>query len=69
MADKYVDWLSSTPGDLILLAMDIETFGEHHWVDTGIFEFLKALPPNVLKKRDLTWATPSEIVNKSQLRE
>jgi len=64
MAEKYVDWLSSTPGDLILLAMDIETFGEHHWVDTGIFEFLKALPQNVMKKRDLVWATPSEIVKK-----
>jgi len=61
-ADKYVDWLSNTPGDFILLAMDIETFGEHHWVDTGIFEFLKALPGNVMRKKDLSWATPSEIV-------
>jgi alpha-amylase len=44
--------------------MDIETFGEHHWVDTGIFEFLKALPQCVMKKRDLAWATPSEVVKK-----
>ncbi|HZW56293.1 MAG TPA: glycoside hydrolase family 57 protein [Nitrososphaerales archaeon] len=62
MADKYVNWLSSTPGDVLLLAMDIETFGEHHWVDTGIFEFLKALPREVQKKRDLNWATPTEVV-------
>ncbi|MDH2901153.1 MAG: glycoside hydrolase family 57 protein [archaeon] len=61
-ADKYANWLTSTPGDMILLAMDIETFGEHHWVETGIFEFLKALPVEVSKLKDLTWATPREIV-------
>lgn len=62
MADKYVNWLSSTPGDEILLAMDIETFGEHHWADTGIFEFLKALPKEVEGKSNLSWALPQEIV-------
>ena len=62
MADKYVNWLSSTPGDVLLLAMDIETFGEHHWADTGIFEFLRALPSEVRKKKDLSWATPTEVV-------
>ena len=40
----------STPGDLVTLAWDFETFGEHHNVDTGIFEFLDALP-NELEKR------------------
>jgi len=62
MADKYVNWLSSTAGDLILLAMDIETFGEHHWADTGIFEFLRALPKEIAKKKDLSWALPQQIV-------
>jgi alpha-amylase len=61
-ADKYANWLASTPGDMILLAMDIETFGEHHWVETGIFEFLKALPIEVSKHKELIWATPREIV-------
>jgi alpha-amylase len=64
MADKYAEWLDSTPGDYILLGMDIETFGEHHWEDTGIFEFLRALPSMVAKKRDLLWGTPSEIISK-----
>ncbi len=64
LASKYAEWLSSTPGDYILLAMDIETFGEHHWEDTGIFEFLKDLPLQVKKKKDLTWGTPSEIIQK-----
>jgi alpha-amylase len=63
-ADKYANWLGSTPGNLILLAMDIETFGEHHWVETGIFEFLKALPNQVSKYKDLVWATPKEMIEK-----
>ncbi len=40
-ADKYVDWIERSPGDLVVIAMDYETFGEHHSVDTGIFEFLR----------------------------
>ncbi len=63
-ADKYANWLGTTPGDMILLAMDIETFGEHHWVETGIFEFLKALPIEVSKNKDLVWATPREMTQK-----
>lgn len=63
-ADKYASWLSATPGDLILLAMDIETFGEHHSTDTGIFDFLKSLPEQVRPKKDLSWATPSEVIQK-----
>ncbi len=62
-AKKYVGWLSATPGDLILLAMDIETFGEHHWTDTGIFEFLKSLPEEIRSKKDLSWATPYEAIH------
>lgn len=63
-ANKYASWLSATPGDLILLAMDIETFGEHHWTDTGIFEFLKSLPEQIRSKKDLSWATPYEVIHK-----
>ena len=27
--------------------MDYETFGEHQWPETGIFDFLRALPKSV----------------------
>jgi alpha-amylase len=63
-ADKYSEWLSSTPGDVILLAMDIETFGEHHWIETGIFEFLRALPEQIRKRQNLSWVTPFEAISK-----
>ncbi|HET6622534.1 MAG TPA: glycoside hydrolase family 57 protein [Candidatus Saccharimonadales bacterium] len=42
-ADKYLDWLDQLNDDqqLINLFMDYETFGEHQWADTGIFDFLE----------------------------
>ncbi len=43
-ADKYAGWLAQSPGPSIHLFLDYETFGEHQWADTGIFEFLSALP-------------------------
>lgn len=46
-ADKYALWLQRTPGELINLFMDYETFGEHNWKETGIFDFMKALPREI----------------------
>jgi len=48
-------------GEIINLFMDYETFGEHQWESTGIFEFLKRMPHEVLKHPDMSFATPSEI--------
>jgi len=56
-ADKYAAWLASTPGEVINLFMDYETFGEHQWADTGIFEFMKHLPYEVEKYEHLGFAT------------
>jgi alpha-amylase len=63
-ADKYASWLAATPGDLVFLAMDYETFGEHHWPETGIYEFLKWLPGEILRYNNLEFTTPSEVVEK-----
>lgn len=41
------------------LFMDFETFGEHQWRETGIFDFLEALPA-VLLDRGIGFATPTE---------
>ena len=41
--------------------MDYETFGEHQTADTGIFEFMRALPKAILaKKNGLEFATVTE---------
>ena len=44
--EKFVNWVHQINGDgyLCNLFMDYETFGEHQWADTGIFDFLTDLP-------------------------
>jgi len=63
-ADKYASWLAATPGQCINIFPDYETFGEHHWPETGIHDFLKYLPREILKWEHLRMATPSEVVKK-----
>lgn len=48
-AEKFAGWVNQINGDGFLcnLFMDYETFGEHQWADTGIFEFLSAMPEKV----------------------
>lgn len=61
-ADKYAAWLSSTRGECINIFMDYETMGEHHWSESGIHEFLRWLPGEVLKYENLHFALPTEVV-------
>ena len=65
-ADQYLDWLKENvgDGDIVNLFMDYETFGEHQKADTGIFEFMRALPGIVLKDGTFGFVTPSEAVKK-----
>jgi alpha-amylase len=46
--EKFAGWINALDGSVCNLFMDYETFGEHQWVDTGIFGFLAALPEKVL---------------------
>ena len=63
-AEKYAYWLASTPGDIITIFLDYETFGEHYWKESGILEFLRWLPKEVEKHDNLSWCTPSEASSK-----
>ncbi|MEW6295555.1 MAG: glycoside hydrolase family 57 protein [Candidatus Diapherotrites archaeon] len=63
-ADKYASWLSACDGTNINLFMDYETFGEHQWPETGIFDFLDHLPAEALKYKNLEFCTASEILEK-----
>jgi len=62
-ADKYARWLAQTAGDCINVFPDYETFGEHHWPETGIHGFLRHLPEEILKWGNLRMATPAEVVD------
>ena len=63
-AETYAEWIHSHHGDgqTINLFMDYETFGEHQWSDTGIFDFMKVLPRELLAHPDTTFKTPSETI-------
>ena len=64
-ADKYMDWIASTPQDeqIINLFMNLETFGEMQPRETGIFQFLEALP-HFAAERGIDFWTPTEAVTK-----
>ncbi len=65
---KYVSWLANPdlPGEVVNLFMDYETFGEHQWAESGIFEFMAHLPGAALATGKLSFATPSEVSRKFQ---
>ncbi|MBR1510295.1 MAG: glycoside hydrolase family 57 protein [Bacteroidales bacterium] len=65
-AEKYVNWMkeSAKEGDIVNLFMDYETFGEHQNAESGIFDFMRALPGAVLSDGTFGFATPAEIVKK-----
>jgi alpha-amylase len=62
-ANKFTSWLNEIPAqqECVNLFMDYETFGEHQWAETGIFDFMKSLPGAILSKTNFTFNTPSEV--------
>ena len=60
-AERYAGWLRETWGDLVTLAWDFETFGEHHRANSGIFTFMPALAAE-LKKLEVRMMLPSEAI-------
>ena len=64
-ADKYIDWIASTPEEeqIFNLFMNLETFGDHQPAETGIFQFLEALP-RFAAERGIGFMTPSEAISK-----
>lgn len=60
--EKFGQWIGAAEGDIINLFMDYETFGEHQWESTGIFDFLEHLPNELLKNPHINFKTPSEVI-------
>lgn len=60
--EKFAGWVHQVNGNgyLVNLFMDYETFGEHQWADTGIFDFLAHLPDAILNLPDNDFRTPGE---------
>jgi alpha-amylase len=66
--EKFTQWVNNFngSGECINLFMDYETFGEHQWEDTGIFDFMRHLPSEILKHPDNNFKTPSELIRESK---
>src|SRR5690606_2759380 len=62
--DKFVDWINQIPQEeeVLNLFMDYETFGEHQWAESGIFDFMEHLPERIFSHSNFTFSTPSEVV-------
>ncbi len=63
-ADKYTQWVNDSISEqpLLNLFMDYETFGEHQWADTGIFEFFEEFVDRWLSDKNNTFYTVSEAI-------
>jgi alpha-amylase len=64
-ADTYTDWANASIADqpLVNLFMDFETFGEHQWADTGIFDFFESFVGKWLSNPDNTFYTVSGAID------
>ena len=65
-ADKFANWVHriSGCGETVNLFMDYETFGEHQWECTGIFNFLEHMPDAIFNHPHWSFMTPSETIAK-----
>jgi alpha-amylase len=66
-AEKFAKWVNQVNGNgqVCNLFMDFETFGEHQWADTGIFDFMRHLPAEVLRSsRENDFLTPSQVIDR-----
>jgi len=61
-AETFAHWVDQVNGNgyVVNLFMDYETFGEHQWEDSGIFDFMYHLPGFVLKGGKNDFRTPSQ---------
>ena len=67
-AETFAKWVNAINGNgyVCNLFMDYETLGEHQWAETGIFQFLDALPEKVfdINPGQNDFLTPSQAVDK-----
>ena len=64
-ADKYINWIADTPAEeqIVNLFVNMETFGQLQNKESGIFQFLEALP-RFAAERGVDFITPTEAVTK-----
>ncbi len=64
--EKFSRWVDQINGNgyVCNLFMDYETFGEHQWADTGIFDFMRSLPDAVMAGGRNDFLTVSQAIER-----
>lgn len=67
-AETFGHWVNSTAWnqEIINLFMDYETFGEHQWEESGIFDFMRELPNQIINHSQFDFVTPKEAAEQLQ---
>lgn len=67
---KYMNWISNTPEneELINIWMGYEALGFHQRAESGIFDFIKAMPFFALENK-IEFTTPSEAIKKLEVKD
>ncbi len=67
-AEKFTGWIKALDPkqEVVNIFIDYPALGERQGADTGIFDFLKALPAAILKNTAFTFLTPSELAETLQ---
>lgn len=70
-SEKYVHWLNaiSDEDEVVNLFMDYETFGEHQWDHSGIFDFLRHFPGEFLSHVGNEFVTVAESAQKFEAKD
>lgn len=65
-SEKYAGWINNVEknDEVVNLFMDYITFGDRHPRSTGIFEFMRYLPKQILEQDKFEFLTPSEVIQK-----
>ncbi len=63
-AEKYSEWIAGSEGQCVNIFLDYETFGEHQWEETGIFNFLEHFPSEALKHSNVSFSTASGLLER-----
>ncbi|MEO5691009.1 MAG: glycoside hydrolase family 57 protein [Candidatus Saccharimonadales bacterium] len=58
--EKYMSWLPKGDDQVLNLFMDYETFGEHQWEETGIFNFMREFVRTISTSTQYNFATITE---------
>lgn len=62
-ADRWTYWVANSAEESVHVFMDYETFGEHQWAATGIFECLEHLPA-ALARRGIACVHPATLARR-----